>query len=79
MPIFQMKNTIYNALKRQAAYPFLAKHLGLNIHAVLKNGQVDESINTVLTEKDLKVFNDMYPMPQSAIKGNEAILKALSK
>jgi uncharacterized protein len=69
----------YNASKRQAAYPFLAKHLGLNLNAVLKDGKVDESINTVLTEKDLKVFNETYPMPQSAIKGNEAILKALAE
>jgi uncharacterized protein len=69
----------YNASKRQAAYPFLAKHLGLNINAVLKDGKVDESINTVLTEKDLKVFNDTFPMPQAAIKGNEAILKALAE
>jgi hypothetical protein len=36
-------------------------------------------INTVLTEKELKVFNDMYPMPQSVLKGNESILKALAK
>jgi uncharacterized protein len=68
----------YNQSKRIAAYPFLAKHLGLNINAVLKDGKVDESINAVLIEKDLKVFNDAFPMPKSAIKGNEAVLKALN-
>ena len=61
-----------------AAYPFLAKHLGLNINAVLIDGKVDESINAVLIEKDLKVFNAAFPMPKSAIKGNEAVLKALN-
>lgn len=67
----------YGVSKRMAAYPFLAKHLGLNLAAVMKDGKVDESVNTVLTETDLKVFNETYPMPISAIKGNENILKAL--
>lgn len=69
----------YGVSKRMAAYPFLAKHLGLNLDAVLKNGVVDESINTVLSETDLKVFNDKYPMPKGAIVGNENVLKTLTE
>ena len=68
----------YGVSKRMAMYPFLAKHLGLNLDAVMKDGKVEESVNTVLTETDLKVFNETYPMPKTAIKGNENILKALT-
>lgn len=69
----------YGLSKRLAAYPFLAKHLGLNIDAVMRDGKVDESVNTVLTENELQVFNEKYPMPSSALKGNENISKALSE
>ena len=68
----------YGVSKRLAAYPVLAKHLGLNLDAVMKDGKIDESVNTILTEAELKVFNDKYPMPKSAIKGNDNIAKALT-
>ena len=48
----------YGVSKRLAAYPFLAKHLGLNLNAVMKDGKIDESANTILTEAELKVFNN---------------------
>ncbi len=67
----------YGVSKRMAAYPFLAKHLGLDIHKVMKNGQVDESVNTVLTVEDLQVFTKEHPKPLGALSGNEAILNAL--
>jgi uncharacterized protein len=67
----------YGVSKRMAAYPFLAKHLGLNLDAVLKDGKVDESVNTVLSVDDLTVFNAQYPMPKGAILGNENVSKAL--
>lgn len=67
----------YNASKRQAAYAFLAKHLGLNTAGVLKDGKYDETTNTVLTEADLKVFNEKYPLPGDAVKGDEAVGKVL--
>jgi hypothetical protein len=69
----------YGVSKRMAMYPFLAKHLGLNINVVMKDGKVDESVNTVLTESDLKVFNEKYPMPANALKGNENISQLLLK
>jgi uncharacterized protein len=67
----------YGVSKRMAAYPFLAKHLGLNLDAVLKDGKVDESVNTILSADDLTVFNDKYPMPKGAVLGNENVSKAL--
>jgi hypothetical protein len=55
----------------------LAKHLQLNTAGVLKDGKFDESSNTVLTEGDLKVFNEKYPVPGDALKGDAAVGKAL--
>lgn len=69
----------YNASKRQAAYAFLAKHLGLNTGGVLKDGKFDETTNTLLTEQDLKVFNAKFPMPADALRGDEAVEKALNQ
>ena len=74
---FPQEKHDYNASKRQAAYAFLAKHLVLNTAGVLKDGKFDETGNTVLTEADLKVFNEKYPMPGDALKGDEAVGKVL--
>lgn len=67
----------YGVNKRQAAYTFLAKHLGLDINKVLKDGKVDESVNTILTTEDLTVFTKEHPKPSGALSGNEAVAKAL--
>jgi hypothetical protein len=74
---FSQEKHDYNASKRQAAYAFLAKHLNLNTAGVLKAGKFDESVNTVLTEADLKVFNEKYSMPGDALKGDEAVARVL--
>jgi alpha-L-rhamnosidase len=68
----------YGISKRLAAYPFLAKHLGLDIQKVMKNGAIDETANTILTEADLKVFTKEYPMPQDALQGNTAVSLAIN-
>ena len=69
----------YGISKRLAAYPFLAKHLGLDISRVMKNGQIDEASNSILSEAELKVFTAEHPIPSTCIQGNENIAKALSK
>ena len=74
---FPQEKHDYNASKRQAAYAFLVKHLGLNTAGVLKDGKFDETGNTVLTEADLKVFNEQYPVPGDALKGDEAVGRVL--
>lgn len=67
----------YGLSKRLAAYPFLAKHLGLDINKVMRNGQIDESENKVLSVEDLQVFTKEHPKPSDALNGNEAISKVL--
>lgn len=67
----------YGFNKRQAAYQFLAKHLSLDIQAVMKDGLVDESKNTVLKREDLEVFNQQYPRPANSTVGDEAVMKLL--
>lgn len=61
----------YGPSKRQAAYPFLAKHLGLKMKAVRqKDGLVDESFVTVETYEQLLVFGEGNPRPDNAVKPN---------
>jgi uncharacterized protein len=69
----------YGPSKRLAAYSFLAKHLKLNIKKVQRQGLVDEFTNSVLTTKQLEVFNEKYPIPTNAWKGDEAVMKLLEK
>ncbi|WP_128546798.1 alpha/beta hydrolase family protein [Larkinella soli] len=67
----------YGPSKRAAAYRFLAKHLKLDLNRILKDGQIDESTNTLLTPADLAVFNDAYPRPANAVMGDEAVMSLL--
>ncbi len=49
----------YGFSKRKAMYPFMAKHLGLDLSRILdKSGQIDESFIKVLAIQELKVFPD---------------------
>jgi uncharacterized protein len=60
----------YQESKRQAMYPFMAKHLGLNSDGVLdaKTGTFDESANTLETPEQMRVFNNSFPLPQHALE-----------
>jgi hypothetical protein len=60
----------YEGVKRQAVYPFLVKHLGLDPQGVRnpKSGQFDESKNVVETPDQMRVFDDADPLPQHALK-----------
>ena len=44
-----------------AAYPFLAKHLDLDIALVTKDNNVDESFVTAETMEEMLVFSGKYP------------------
>jgi len=47
----------YGFPKRKAVYPFLAKHLDLDLEKILdKNNKIDESFVTILDTTQLKVF-----------------------
>lgn len=69
----------YGPSKRMAAYRFLAQHLGLDIARVLKDGQPDESPNTVLDRESLRVFTGQYPRPSRAAVGNDAVMQLLNQ
>jgi len=61
----------YGESKRQAAYPFLARHLKLDIRRVQgAGGKVDESFFTAEPYKDLLVFGPDNPRPADAVKPN---------
>ena len=60
----------YQLSKRQAMYPFMVKHLGLNPKGVLnkKTGVYDESKNTIETPKRMHSFASLKDMPKHALK-----------
>ena len=60
----------YQLSKRQAMYPFMVKHLGLNSKGVLnkKSGVYDESKNTIETPKRMHNFASLKDMPKHALK-----------
>lgn len=61
----------YGQSKRMAAYPFLAKHLKLDISRVRgAGGKVDESFVVIEDQKDMMVFGPDNPRPTDAVKPN---------
>jgi len=68
----------YGPNKRQAAYQFLAKQLALDISKVQKNGQVDETSNTILEPTALQVFTTDHPRPSQAVVGDDAVMALLN-
>lgn len=56
--------------KRTAVYRFMAKNLNLNLAAIEKNGQIDESGITVEKMTDMYAFGDKgEKLPAHAVKG----------
>ena len=64
----------YGPSKRAAAYRFLARHLKLDLNRIQKNGQIDETPNTLLDATSLQVFNASHPRPARAVVGDEAVM-----
>lgn len=69
----------YGPSKRMAAYPFLAKHLKLDLQKVMVNGKIDESTNKVLTQTELHVFDEKHPRPTNAVMGDAEVMALLEK
>ncbi|GAB3770769.1 hypothetical protein GCM10028818_08700 [Spirosoma horti] len=67
----------YGPSKRAAAYRFLAKELKLDLNRILKNGEIDESPNTLLEPAALLVFDAAHPRPTRAVMGDEAVIALL--
>ena len=56
--------------KRTAVYRFMAKNLNLNLAAIEKNGQIDESGITIEKVTEMHVFGDKgEKLPAHAVKG----------
>ena len=69
----------YGYDKRQAAYVFMANHLGLTIsQRMLRNGMVDEEAVTILPRSTLEVFNHDQVRPIHA-KDCAAIIQYLDQ
>jgi hypothetical protein len=60
----------YEYIKRQAMYPFMVKHLGLDPKGVLdkKTGEYDEKRNTIEKVATMRTFNALTDMPKHALK-----------
>ena len=70
----------YGASKRAGAYKFFAKHLGLSLDKIMDSDQPDsinEGIAVIEEQEIMRVFNEEYPRPSYAIKGDAAISMAL--
>ena len=66
----------YGISKRLAAYPFLAKHLHIDITRVHDEaGRVDEAFFTAEKREQLLVYGDHNPRPKDAAKPNTPLPK----
>ena len=66
---FKEEGHDYGTSKRMAAYPFLAKHLKLDLSRVTgDDGSVDESFVVMESEKQMMVFKGKYP--ENAVPAN---------
>ena len=63
----------YGESKRMAMYPFMAKHLALDLDKVTRDGKVDESFVTIETREQMLVYDGKYP--DRAAKPNTKVLK----
>lgn len=62
----------YGHSKRMAMYPFMAKHLKLDLAAAQNDaGEIDETKVTILDIDQLRVFNDEHPLPDHALTGEQ--------
>ncbi len=65
----------YERIKRQAVYPFLARHLRLDASAVMDagSGAFDESGNTIESIETMRVFASPEELPGHALKPGQRL------
>jgi hypothetical protein len=64
----------YELSKRKAVYPFLAKHVKLNLKAIQdKNGEITEEGITIESYEQMKVFSAKNKLPGYAVLKNEDV------
>lgn len=65
----------YDDNKRKAVYPFMAKHLGLDLSKGLHpDGTLNEGAVHIESQKDLYAFDQNHPFPETAIKHNDDVV-----
>lgn len=65
----------YDENKRIAAYPFLAKRLGLDLSKALNaDGILNEKMIVIEDQKVLYPFDDKHPFPVNAIRNNDDVV-----
>ncbi|HIG31065.1 MAG TPA: acetylxylan esterase [Verrucomicrobiales bacterium] len=65
----------YDYNKRAAVYPFLAKHLDLDLSKVMNpDGTLNEGGIVIEKTKDLYPFDDKHPFPDKAVRNNNDIV-----
>ena len=65
----------YDENKRIAAYPFLAKHLGLDLSKALnKDGTLNEKMIVIEDQKALYPFGAKHPFPANGIRNNNDVV-----
>ena len=66
----------YQLSKRQAMYPFMVKHLGLDPEGVLnkRTGEYDEKKNTIEKGSTMRTFKSLTEMPKHALKPGTIVL-----
>jgi dienelactone hydrolase len=73
------ENHNYEYSKRKNVYPFMAHYLNLNTGKVKFNPTIQEDFVTVLPKNQLNVCTEEYPLPDDALKGNEAVMDYLGQ
>jgi hypothetical protein len=65
----------YDYNKRAAAYPFLAKHLGLDLSAAMNpDGSLNEEGIVIEEIETLYLFDEEHPIPAHAVRNNDAVV-----
>ncbi len=65
----------YQLSKRQAMYPFMVRHLGLDSAGILdsKTGVFDESKTALESPDQMRVFDQEHPLPKQALKPGSTV------
>jgi hypothetical protein len=64
----------YDYSKRKAAFPFLAKHLNLDVSKVINpDGTLNEKGIVIEDQKALYSFDEKHPFPEKAVKNNDGV------
>jgi uncharacterized protein len=71
---FPLEKHGYDYSKRAAVYPFLAKHLGLDLSKAVKpDGSLKEDGIVIEKQKALYPFDEKHPFPPNAIRKNDDV------